>query len=153
MKPAILVTGATGSTGASTVQQLLDLGYPVRAFVHREDERSHKLAAVGAEVMVGDLLDFQAARKAFAGMQRAYFVYPIYPGVTQASAQFAQAAREVKAEFIVNMSQKSSRSDAKSNAALQHWLSEQVFNWAGIPVAHLRPTYFADWSGASRAAF
>ncbi|MGA1831277.1 NmrA family NAD(P)-binding protein [Rhizobium wenxiniae] len=145
MKRTILITGATGSTGKAAVRLLLDKGFSVRAFVHKDDERSRKLASDGAEVTVGDLLDFRAVQQALDGVHRAYFVYPIRPGLAQASVQFAQAAREAGLEFIVNMSQKSARPEAKSNAALQHWLSEQVFNWAGTPVAHLRPTYFAEW--------
>ena len=59
--------------------------------------------------------------------------------------QFAQAAREVGVDLIVNMSQISARREAKSDAALQHWLSERVFDRSGVPVTHLRPTYFAEW--------
>jgi hypothetical protein len=36
---------------------LLDRGLPVRAMVHREDDRSAALRAAGAEVVVGDLLE------------------------------------------------------------------------------------------------
>jgi NAD(P)H dehydrogenase (quinone) len=86
-----------------------------------------------------------ALAPAFKGIQRAYFVYPIRPGLVQATAQFAQAAKEAGAAFIVNMSQKSARQDSKSHAALEHWLAERVFDWAGMPVAHLLPTYFAEW--------
>jgi NAD(P)H dehydrogenase (quinone) len=43
------------------------------------------------------------------------------------------------------MSQKSAREDAKSHAATDHWLSERVFDWSGVPTAHIRPTYFAEW--------
>jgi NAD(P)H dehydrogenase (quinone) len=43
------------------------------------------------------------------------------------------------------MSQKSAREDAKSDAARQHWLAERVFDWSGVPTAHIRPTYFAEW--------
>src|SRR5262249_57759610 len=99
----------------------------------------------GAEIVVGDLLDFRATRRAFDGAKRAYFVYPIRPGIVQATAHFAQAAAEAKAEFIVNMSQRTARPDALSNTALQHWLAERVFDWAGTPVAHLRPTIFNEW--------
>ena len=63
----------------------------------------------------------------------------------QATAQFAQAAKEAGVEVIVNMSQISARSDAKSEAARQHWLSERVFDWSGVPTVHLRPTFFAEW--------
>jgi len=55
-KPRILVTGATGKTGAPVVEQLIDRGYPVRAFVHRLDERSKRLSELGAEVVQGGLL-------------------------------------------------------------------------------------------------
>ena len=78
-------------------------------------------------------------------MQRAYFFYPIRPGIVQATAQFAQAAKEAAVDGIVNMSQISAREDAKSHAATDHWLAERVFDWSGVTVAHIRPTYFAEW--------
>jgi NAD(P)H dehydrogenase (quinone) len=46
---------------------------------------------------------------------------------------------------IVNMSQVSARSDAKSHSAREHWLAERVFDGSGLNVAHIRPTYFAEW--------
>jgi NAD(P)H dehydrogenase (quinone) len=140
-----LITGATGATGGEVVRLLLDAGTSVRALAHREDERSRELQRRGAEVVYGDFLDFDAVRSALAGVNCAYFCYPISPGIAQATAQFAQAAKEAGVAFIVNMSQKSARGDAKSAAARQHWLSERVFDWSGVPVAHLRPTYFAEW--------
>ncbi len=145
MKPTILIAGATGATGSVAAKVLLEKRFPVRALVHKEDERSSKLQAQGAEVVVGDLLDLRAIRRAFDGVQRAYFVYPIRPGIVQASAHFAEAALEAKTEFILNMSQRTSRPEAVSDAALQHWLAERVFDWAGIPVTHLRPTAFSEW--------
>ena len=45
----------------------------------------------------------------------------------------------------MNMSQISAREDAKSHAAQDHWLAERVFDWSGLTVVHLRPTYFAEW--------
>jgi uncharacterized protein YbjT (DUF2867 family) len=141
----ILIAGATGATGSVATKLLLEKGFPVRAFVHKDDERAQKLKALGAETFVGELLDFRAVRRAFEGIKRAYFVYPIRPGLVQATAQYAQAALEAKAEFIVNMSQMTARPDALSDSALQHWLAERVFDWAGTPVTHLRPTVFNEW--------
>ena len=140
-----LITGATGATGGGTVRQLLEKQHAVRVFAHRPDERSEQLQKLGAEVVFGDFLDFDSVRAALSGVQRAYFCYPISPGLAQATAQFAQAAREAGVEVIVNMSQISARSDAKSAAARQHWLSERVFDWSGVPSVHLRPTFFAEW--------
>src|SRR6266404_7432713 len=141
----VLVTGATGDTGGATVEQLLARGRHVRALAHREDARSKRLQERGAEVVFGDFLDLDAIRAAVQGVQHAYFCYPIRPGIIQATAHFAQAAKEGGVEFIVNMSQKSSRENAKSHAAQQHWLSERVFDWSGVPTGHIRPTYFAEW--------
>src|SRR5260370_31385877 len=140
-----LITGATGSTGGYTVRELLEKNQAVRVLADRSDDRSEQLQKVGAEVVFGDFLDFDAVRAALNGVQRAYFCYPISPGIVQATAQFAQAAKEAGVEVIVNMSQKSARSDATSKAARQHWLSERVFEWSGVPAVHLRPTLFAEW--------
>ena len=41
-----------------------------------------------------DLLDFESVRSALKGVQRAYFGYPIRPGLLQATARFAYAAKE-----------------------------------------------------------
>lgn len=59
----ILVTGATGETGRYTTDLLISQG-KIRAYVHKAEERSDKLKACGAEIVVGDLLYFGAARPA-----------------------------------------------------------------------------------------
>ncbi len=140
-----LITGATGATGGKTVELLLERGYQVRAFVHKHDERSAQLEKQGVEIAVGDLLDFTTIRPALEDVSGAYFVYPIAPGLIEATAYFAQAAKEAKVPAIVNMSQISARREAKSHAAFNHWIAERVFDWSGLAITHLRPTFFADW--------
>jgi NAD(P)H dehydrogenase (quinone) len=140
----VLVTGATGDTGGATVEHLLARGRHVRALAHREDARSKRLQELGAEVVFGDFLDQGAIRAAVQGVQRAYFCYPIRPGIIQATAYFAQAAKEAGLDGVVNMSQVCARADAKSHAMGDHWLAERVFDWSGLTVAHLRPTLFAE---------
>ena len=90
----ILVTGATGKTGKETVKLLLERGQAVRALVHRDDERAAALRNMGAEIVLGDLLDFESVRAAMEGMRTAYFVFPIRPGILQATTYFAQAGKE-----------------------------------------------------------
>lgn len=141
----VLVTGATGDTGRAAVDELLARGHRVRALAHGQDERSKKLEDRGVEVVYGDLLDFGQVRAALDGVQRAYFVYPIRAGIIQATAYFAQAAKDAGVDGVVNMSQKTARPDAKSHASTDHWLAERVFDWSGLTVAHIRPTYFAEW--------
>src|SRR5712672_221548 len=141
----VLVTGATGDTGGATVEQLLARGRRVRALAHRKDARSKRLQDLGVEVVFGDFLDLDAIRAAVQGVRHAYFCYPIRPGIIQATAYFAQAAKEAGIEGVANMSQVCARADAKSHAMCDHWLAERVFDWSGLTVAHLRPTIFAEW--------
>src|SRR5260370_22332313 len=128
----VLVTGATGDTGRATVDELLARGHRVRALAQGQDERSKSLQERRVEVVYGDLLDFGQVKAALDGVQRAYFVYPIRPGILQATAYFAQAANETGVDGIVNMSQISARQDAKSHAATDHWLPERVFPWSAL---------------------
>ncbi len=144
-KKHFLVTGATGKTGAHVVPLLIARGHRVRAFVHREDERSQRLAEHGATIVVGDLLDFAAVRSALDGVGGAYFCYPIAPGLVEATAYVAEAAREAGVGAIVNLSQVSARADAGSDAARQHWIAERLLDRSGVAVTHLRPTFFAEW--------
>jgi NAD(P)H dehydrogenase (quinone) len=141
-----LITGATGNTAAPTVELLLEAGHRVRAFVHTVDERSDALAALGADVVAGDLLDFHAISSAMAGVDAAYFCYPILTdGLLASTAMFAQAASEAGVGAVVNMSQISARRDATSHAAQQHWLAERLLDRSAFVTTHLRPTFFSEW--------
>jgi len=141
----VLVTGASGDTGRPTVERLLEKGFDVRALVRKDDARAQRLRNMGAEVMLGDMLSLRDIRLAMAGIQRAYFCYPLAEGLVEAAVIFAQAAKEQTLELIVNLSQKQSRPAARSKATQNHWLSEQIFNWSGVPSVHLRITFFAEW--------
>lgn len=141
-----LITGATGNTGAPTVKILLEAGRRVRALVHRADQRSDALAGLGAEVVVGDLLDFRDVSSAMSGVSAAYFCYPVISdGLLTATAIFAQAATEAGVGAVVNMSQISARREAKSIAAQHHWIAERLLDRSAFFTAHLCPTFFTEW--------
>lgn len=143
--PTVLVSTATGDTGRPMVDHLITEGFQVRAMVRKDDARAQQLRDKGAEVVFGDLLDFRDVRTALDGVQRAYFNYPVGEGLVEAAVMFAQAAKERDLEMIVNMSHIQSRPHARSKATQNHWLSEQVFNWSGVPTTHLRVTFFMQW--------
>src|ERR1700704_5894832 len=76
MANPILVTGAAGRVGAigrTVTELLLTHGTAVRAMVRTEDERAQALRDMGAEVVVGDLLDLDSMHKAIAGCETMYF--------------------------------------------------------------------------------
>lgn len=141
----ILVTTADGDTGRPMVDYLLKEGFAVRAMVRRDDERAQRLRDTGAEVVFGDLLNFRDVRAALDGVQRAYFNYPVGDGLVEAAVMCAQAAKEQDLELIINMSHIQSRPDARSKATKNHWLSEQIFDWSGVPTTQLRITFFTQW--------
>ena len=141
----ILVTAATGDTGRPTVAELVKKGLDVRALARQEDARSHALAKLGAEVVYGDITNLRDIRRVLEGVDRAYFCFPIAAGLVEAAVMFAQAAREQHVEHVVNMSHKQSGPRARSKVTQNHWLSEQVFEWSGIPTTNLRVTFFAEW--------
>jgi uncharacterized protein YbjT (DUF2867 family) len=144
-KPLILVTGATGKTGAATIKQLLAQGYPVRAMTRRADERSERLRRAGAEVIVGSLEDATDLRKALTGVQRAYYCPPLEPGTLRRAALFAAVARESRLEAVVAMSQWLADASHPSVHAREKWLSEKVFQWVpGLDVVTINPGFIAD---------
>lgn len=145
METKILVTGATGPSGSSAVKRLLELNVPVRAMVHKIDERSEALNNLGAEIVTGDMTDFNSVSAAMKGITGALFVYPVAEGLLQATAYFAQAALEENVGLIVNVSQRTAVRNAPSHSAQDHWLAERLLDRSGVPVTHLQPTLFMDW--------
>lgn len=140
-----LVSGATGRTGGSAIDELLAMGKKVRAYVRTDGEKAESLRARGVEIAFGDFTDIDAIRHALEGIKGAYFLHPMGPGIIGATAFFAQAAKEAGVTSIVNMSQISARRESESHAAQDHWVAERVFDWSGVATTHIRPTLFADW--------
>jgi NAD(P)H dehydrogenase (quinone) len=162
----ILVTGAAGRVGGvgrTVVETLRRRGLPVRALVRREDERADALRALGAEVVVGDLTRADDVARALAGCQRIYFGMSLSQSYLEATVSAGAAARQHGAlEAFVNISQMtvsqmSLTNMTDSDQQRQHWLGEQVLNWSGLPVVHVRPTvflqspFFLDWAAESIA--
>jgi len=149
---SILVTGAagkTGSVGRTVTTMLLDRGFPVRAMVRSEDERAASLRAAGAQVVVGDLLEPGDVYRVVSGCSRVYFSMSPSAGYLEASVTMAAVAREAGVTALVNMSQMtvsemSIQNTTPSHQQRQHWLSEQVFAWSGLPVVTIRPTMFLE---------
>lgn len=145
MSKKVLITGATGDTGRAAVREAIALGLNVRAMVRKVDERSAAIAAQGAEVVVGDLFDINSIRSALEGVDAAYFVYPVAPGLITAAVNFAQAAKEAGTKAVINLSQRSADRHSTSDSCRDTFIAEEVFNWSGVPVIHLRPTLFLEW--------
>ena len=148
-----LITGAGGGIGGvsrSVVELLVGDGAAVRAMVHREDGRADALRALGAQVVVGDLTDPQDVVSAMSGVKRMFFNMSVSESYLKAAAIVAAAGRDNGGlEEIVNISQMTVSqmtltSSTESHQHRLHWLVEQVLDWSGLPVTHVRPTVFID---------
>lgn len=157
MSHRILVTGAAGgqqgSTGRVIATLLLAQGLPVRAFVHRLDNRSDELRQLGAEVIEGDLLNPASVEAAMKEVKRAYFTYPVANGLLDAVTIFAATAREAGLELVVNNSQFQGTPDdptfrglhAPSLRNLQHRLADRILDWAQVGAVHIQaPPYYEN---------
>jgi uncharacterized protein YbjT (DUF2867 family) len=144
-KARILVTGATGKTGSIVVAELLQAGYPVRAMVHRQDGRSARLKAQGAEIAVADMSDVEHVADALEDVQRAYYCPPFDPYMIQGAVAFALGARESGLEHIVGLTQWLSSPSHPALMTRQLWLVDQLWSMTpGITHTVVRPGFFAD---------
>ena len=145
MKPRIIVTGATGKTGSVVVSELLQGGYPVRAMVRREDNRSARLKALGAEIAVADMSDAERVADALKDVQGAYYCPPFDPHMIQGAVAFAVAARDAGLEHIVGLSQWLASPSHPSLMTRQLWLVEHLFAMTpGVAHTIVNPGFFAD---------
>src|SRR6202171_5449702 len=152
MANPILVTGAAGRVGGvgrTVTELLLKQGKAVRAMVRNEDERAQALREMGAEVVVGNLLDLDSMHRVIAGCETMYFGMSVSDAYLAATVNVAAVAKHHGVKAFINMSQMtvSQMSITETTPSPQHklhWLAEQALNWSGLPVMHVRPTVFLE---------
>ncbi|MFE5371897.1 NmrA family NAD(P)-binding protein [Streptomyces mirabilis] len=145
----VLISNA-GDVGRTVLDQLRAQDVPTRVMVRRDDARAAELRVLGAEVVIGDLTRPETVAAALEGVGRMYFAMPVSPDQLLAATVVAGVAREHgELDGLVDMSQMTvsqmtATSTEESDQQRLHWLSEQVFDWSGLPVVHVRPTAFLD---------
>jgi len=145
----VLIPGA-GGVGRAVFEQLRAQDVPVRFMVRRQDERAAELKGLGAEVVIGDLTRPETVAAALQGVARMFFAMAVSPDHLLAATVVASVAKEYgKLEALVDLSQMTvsqmtATSTEESHQQRLHWLAEQVLNWSGLPVVHIRPTVFLD---------
>ena len=152
MGTPILVTGAAGRVGGVgriVTELLLKQGKDVRAMVRKEDARAQALRELGAEVVIGDLLDLDSMHRVISGCETMYFGMSVSDTYLAATVNVAAVAKHYGVKAFINMSQMtlSEMSITETTASPQHklqWLAEQALNWSGLPVVHVRPTVFLE---------
>ena len=145
----VLIPGG-GGVGRAVFVKLRAQNVLVRFMVRREDERAAELKGLGAEVVIGDLTRPETVAAALQDVGRMFFAMAVSPDHLLAATVVASVAKEHgKLEALVDLSQMTvsqmtATSTEESHQQRLHWLAEQVLNWSGLPVVHIRPTVFLD---------
>lgn len=154
MRPAnyncvILVSGATGRQGGAVARHLLDNAFPVRALTrHRLQPAATDLAALGAQVVEGDLNDRASLDRVLDGVYGVYSVQTFaeagLEGEVREGKQLADAAKAAGVSHFVY----SSVAGANLNSGVPHfetkWRIEQHIRSIGLPYTILRPAFFME---------
>lgn len=148
-RETVLITGA-GGVGRLVIEDLRTHDVPVRVMVRRDDDRAAEFRRFGADVVLGDLTRPETVAAGLRDVGRMYFAMPVSRDHLLAATVVASVAKECGTlDALVGMSQMTvsqmtATSTGESHQQRLHWLAEQVLNWSGLPVIHIRPTSFLD---------
>jgi uncharacterized protein YbjT (DUF2867 family) len=149
-KDLILVTGATGQQGGAVARELLSHGHKVRAMTRKPNGASAQaLAALGAEVVQGDLDDAASLERAVKGVWGLFAVQNTWEaGVAGEEAQGKRIA-EIAKKGAVQHYVYTSVGSADRKTGIPHfdnkWRVEEAVRGLRFP-SHtiLRPVFFMD---------
>jgi len=146
----ILITGATGQQGGTTARELLARGYRVRALTRKPDSApARTLAALGAEVVAGNLDDAASLRAALDGVWGVYGVQNTWEagveGEEEQGKRLAELARAAGVQHFVYASVAS----ADRRTGIPHfdnkWRIEETVRSLGFPSqVVIRPVFFME---------
>ncbi|MEU6457254.1 NmrA family NAD(P)-binding protein [Streptomyces sp. NPDC047065] len=148
----VLVTGATGRQGGAAARALLKSGVPVRALVRDPStDRAAAVAALGAELVVGDLDDVGSLTRAAEGTRAVFSVQmPDLDGAAFAG-EVEQAARLIEGARAAGVPQfiHTSVSGAGQHASWvrDRWAAMEPYYTAKAGIQdRVREAGFAHWT-------
>jgi uncharacterized protein YbjT (DUF2867 family) len=152
------VTGATGQQGGAVARKLLEDGWKVRALTRDVNKpAAQQLAALGAEIVAGDL-DTRAELD--AAFQGAYGVFSVqnfwlpsvgYEGEIRQGKNVADAAKATGVQHVVYSSVGAAHRGMGQKHFESKWEIENYIQSLDIPYTILRPAFFMDNHNWSRA--
>jgi len=135
----ILVTGAGGKTGRAVISALVERGATVRGIV-KSAAAAEKIRALGAEAVIGDMLNVEDVRRAATGARAIYHIAPnVNPNEIEFGKTAIAAAKTEGVERFVFHSLCHSQIEALPN----HWWKlrvEEKIKESGLNFTILQPT-------------
>jgi uncharacterized protein YbjT (DUF2867 family) len=150
-----IVLGGTGHVGSALVETLLSRGEPV-ALVARNRDKARALEARGARVLIADIRDVDALRRAYREGERLYMLNPSADPSTDTQAQeretVASMLRALEGSGIKKVIAHST-SGARPGELVGDlnvlYEMEQGLKRTGLPISVLRASYYmSNWDSA-----
>jgi uncharacterized protein YbjT (DUF2867 family) len=143
----ILVTGASGKTGAELVQRLSGRGVSVRGLVHNIAKADILSNLPNVEIFEGDMLIPRTLEAALQGVDRAMLISSTGPAMFEVQVSFIDAASAAGVKHIVKLSGIMPELDSPFRYARMHGEIERHLERSGVAFTHLRageffPSYF-----------
>ncbi|HSC73285.1 MAG TPA: NAD(P)H-binding protein [Gaiellaceae bacterium] len=158
----ILVTGGTGFVGGHVVHELRGRELPVRCLV-RDRRKASKLAALGCELVQGDLTDAAVLRRAVEGAEAVVHLVAIRQGregdfrriMVEGTRSLLAAAREAGAGRFVHMSALGTSEQTKDLVPYYRakWETEELVRDSGTPYVVFRPSFVFGRDGGILPTF
>ena len=151
MTKIVLVTGATGSQGNAVARHLLINGFRVKALTRNpENAKAKALAAMGAEIVKGDLEQPQSLVQALNGCDAVFSMQNFWEkgvgleGEQRQVINIIEAAKKTGIRHFVQ----SSIAGAQSAKGVHHieskWHIEEKVRSSGLNYTFLRTVFFMD---------
>jgi uncharacterized protein YbjT (DUF2867 family) len=145
----IVVTGATGLQGGAVTRHLLKDGWHVRALTRNASSaQAQALAALGAEVVQGDMGEIASLRPIFAGAYGVYSVQNPFIGGPEAEVRQGINVADVARESGVQHLLYGSAGISGTSTGIPSWETkrrvEQHMRSPGLPLTILRPMTFME---------
>ena len=158
----VLVTGGTGFVGPRVVRAIVESGHEVRALARDRQKASH-VAALGAELVEGDLTDPASLRGAAAGVDAVVNLVAIRQGrreefqriMVDGNRSLLLAASEGGAQRFILMSALGTTDETKDLVPYYgaKWQMEQDVRASSIPHVIHRPCFAFAKDGGILATF
>jgi uncharacterized protein YbjT (DUF2867 family) len=158
----VLVSGGTGFVGPKVVRAILDAGHDVRALARDRKKAAH-VAALGAELVEGDMKEPASLRSAAQGVDAVVNLVAIRQGrpeefqriMVDGTRSLLAAAKEGGALRFVHMSALGTSDETKGLVPYYgaKWQMEQDVRASSIPHVIHRPSFVFGRDGGILATF
>ncbi|KOC28389.1 NmrA family protein [Comamonas testosteroni] len=140
-KPTILITGATGQIGSSTLRCLLADDSITLVAAVRSAAKAEPFEAQGIRTVVLDFDREETLAPALQGIDRTFLVTGYTVDMLRQSKAFLENAKQAGVQHVVHLGA-CGRDDTTVGHWAWHQFVERYIEWLGFSFTHLRPEAF-----------